>query len=310
MFSTTTEHLNQKKKIELFTVGNKIRSQVENILIEHPLPTEKDMLKTNRVDSFFDFMSDRFNRLQSQIRDKFGNNKLAYYNKLICLNFLLSFDDRKKALPQSIDSLYPTTIEYIADSLISDEMEGYGLNGEFFIKDLRLLSLQSFPGGAQIIDQSSYLHDHFYRYMGVKENLRRLFFMVFKLGGLGPLFRIHTDTRYLDDFNYKGWNECYLRIVDLLKQRIEVKGMIATSWFYDPQLVKISPHLRYLREVPCDNGAFLIIDGPGDIHTKRAIQTSKTRRKLYQEGKYTPTCCTLIWSRKKMIKWSERYNGD
>jgi hypothetical protein len=304
-----TKFLNNQKNEKLCILDKNLRSNLEKVLIEHPLPDERDILKPTSINSFEDFISEKFIRLQLLIQAQFGEEKLARYNKLICLKLLFNFDRKvkKESLPKKIISQYPLTIEYIAESLLSDDLKSYNFKADYFTKDLRILLMQSLPGGAQIIDQSSYLSNTFFRYNGKKENFRRLLFILFRIGNLGPLFRIHTENRYLDCFNLEGWNNCYLRIVELFGIKPEIRGLIATSWFYDPQLKKISPHLSYLREVPCNNGAFLIHDGPGEIHTKRAIKTSKTRRKLFQEGKYLPTCYTIIWPKKDMIEWNKFY---
>ena len=125
-----------------------------------------------------------------------------------------------------------------------------------------------------------------------------------RLGGRGPLFRMHLDSRHLEEFNLLGRNQCFARIAELLEAMPGVRGLVGTSWFYDPQLERISPHLHYLRKVPMDGGAFLRIDGPGEIHTQRATARSETRRRLYEEGKYSPVCATVVWPRKDLLAWS------
>jgi len=39
--------------------------------------------------------------------------------------------------------------------------------------------------------------------------------------------------------------------------------MFGSSWFYDPLLADISPHLNYLRDVPMAGGAELFFVGTG-----------------------------------------------
>lgn len=211
------------------------------------------------------------------------------------------------ALPLSIIQQYPVAVGYIVNSLILESEAFYGDETEsYFDRDLRMASGFTIPAGAQIVDLRCWLPRSFYRFQGMKENLRCLLFVRFQLGGLGPLFRIHTDTRNLVDFNESGWNDCYARIVELLEVMPEVKGMVGTSWFYDPQLEKISPKLDYLCKIPMGGGAFLRIDGSGDVHTERAISRSPTRKRLYEEGKFLPVCATLIWSKKDIVRWLKR----
>jgi hypothetical protein len=208
----------------------------------------------------------------------------------------------KSALPLSIIEQYPTAVRYIISSIVRDPDGSYGS----FNRDLRLASGFTVPAGAEVVDFWCWLPTNFYRKKGLKENLRCLSFVMLRLGGRGPLFRMHLDSRHLEEFNQVGRNRCFARIAELLEAMPGVRGLVGTSWFYDPQLERISPNLHYLRKVPMDGGAFLRIDGPGEIHTQRATARSQTRRRLYEEGKYSPVCCTLVWPRKDILAWSKR----
>jgi hypothetical protein len=220
------------------------------------------------------------------------------------LTRLPAFIKRAK-LPLSIIGQYPTAVRYMISSIVSDPSASYGNEGSHFDRDLRLASGFTLPAGAEVVDLRCWLPKNFYRFQGLKENLRCLSFVMFRLGGLGPLFRMHLDSRHLEDFNPTGRNRCFARIADLLEAMPEVRGLVGTSWFYDPQLEKISPNLQYLRTVPMEGGAFLRIDGPGEIHTQRATARSQTRRRLYEEGRYSPVCATLVWPRKDLVSWSK-----
>jgi len=114
----------------------------------------------------------------------------------------------------------------------------------------------------------------------------------------------HTDSRHLAQFNENGWRCAYRCIADLMRVWPNVPAYVASAWFYDPVVREISPRLAYLQDVPLGNGAYVIRNGPGQIHTDRATITSATRRKLVEEGEYKPICYTLIWPRKHIIKWA------
>jgi hypothetical protein len=93
---------------------------------------------------------------------------------------------------------------------------------------------------------------------------------------------------------------------ELLKINQEVKGYFATSWFYDPELEKISPRLTYLRDVITENGGKLFVKGSSPRTIRDATFKSPTRRKLYEEGKYLPTDYLIVWPRKQLIEWADR----
>lgn len=202
-------------------------------------------------------------------------------------------------LPQSVIDLLPAAVARLADSLANPSDQAYDDQSDLYRKDLRFVVGQSVPCGAQDVD----LYSAAPWTTLVKNPSLHKWGRYLAAGGAGVWFRIHTDPRNTGDFDEPGWRRCYARIADLLETRPDVKGMVGTSWFYDPQLVSISPRLAYLQNDPLSGGAFMLRNGPGEIHTQRATLTSPSRRKLYEEGKYLPVCWSVLWPRKDLIAW-------
>lgn len=127
----------------------------------------------------------------------------------------------------------------------------------------------------------------------------------------GTLYEMHTDSNDPDlmaDFNEQGWTSFYLRVAATLRKN-NVGGVVGTSWFFDPALAKVSPHLGYLRALIVENGGFSIRMGPSAESTEAATRTSRTRRGLVETGAYVPTAYSLIWLRKDLIAWAAAH-GD
>lgn len=118
--------------------------------------------------------------------------------------------------------------------------------------------------------------------------------------------RTHTDSRMLQDFNEQGWDTAFRRMSALLETRPWIFGIVATAWFYDPQIPQISPKLAYLQERPLERGAFLFRHGVNPYQTQWAIERSPTRRKLYEEGRYQPQCYSMLWPRKALLSWARK----
>lgn len=208
-------------------------------------------------------------------------------------------------LPGSILQLYPESIDRLAGFLVRDRAETYEPSSDFFQKDIAFALGISVPCGAQVVDLTA-----FFRGRSVLRALTRSgnssgVARLLLSGGRGPWFAIHTESRFLTDFNETGWEACYARIADLLRRRTGICGMIGTSWFYDPQLLVMSPRLAYLQQRPQERGAFLIRHGTTAIDIERATLTSPTRRALYAEGKYRPVSYTLVWPRDALLAWAD-----
>lgn len=206
-------------------------------------------------------------------------------------------------LPGAVTELYPFWMDRLSEFLVASTRV---YEVDFWIKDVRLVLGLSVPGArSQIID--------LYWPMGMGETVRHA------LGGrgIGPLVRYvtegahrpwlqnHTESRHLIDFTPDGWDHCWATAAEICKVRPDVAGMMGASWFYDPQLVTVSPRLAYLQANPVANGAWLVHQGPGAIHTERAATKSETRKAMIEAGTYVPQSWLLAWPRKALIRWSE-----
>ncbi|WP_125461870.1 MULTISPECIES: hypothetical protein [Rhodomicrobium] len=122
-------------------------------------------------------------------------------------------------------------------------------------------------------------------------------------GGRG-WFRAHTDNRMMEDFNELGSERFYRNVAALLQDNPKILGLVSTTWFLDPQILTIAPHLAYWQLTPVKHGAFLYRHGPTAQHTAWAIEKSQTRRKLVEEGRYVPQCYSMTWPRKALCNWA------
>ena len=222
------------------------------------------------------------------------------------LHLVSSID--KFDLPDSVLELYPQVFERLSKYLTGDESAvHYDVNDDFYSKDMHFVLGISIPCGAQSVDIDSRVSPltvalSIIRSKRIDATLPR--YLACK--GWGPWLRIHTDTRYLEDFNEKGWNQCYIRIADLLEKNLKARGMIGTAWFYDPLLLNISPKLAYLQIHPIAGGAFRLKHGVNDIDIARATAKSAKRKMLYDQGRYRPRAYSLLWVRDSMMAWADK----
>lgn len=206
-------------------------------------------------------------------------------------------------LPPAVLELYPEWIQRLADFLTA-AADPY--DRDFWAKDVRIALVLSVPGArTQMIDLSSPL--------GPGQVLRHA------REGWGwsvipdwaaaqawkPWLEVHTESRELADFNEAGWDRAWATAAEILKRRPHMAGMLGSSWFYDPPLEQISPRLAYLRLNPLKHGAFMVHQGPGEIHTQRAATSSPTRKALIEEGKYTARSWIVAWPRAALIRWAD-----
>lgn len=187
-------------------------------------------------------------------------------------------------------------LEYLSKRAAKD----YYWPNDYFVKDYRYVMGLTVPCGAQVVD----LDDG----VGPKTAL--------KLASQGPLralghwrgrwFRPHTDTRDLKLFNEAGWREYYLEAADLIKLHPNIRGIASTSWFFDPALATVSPDLRYIHDIPMQNGGQIVGHGSSDFDVRSATAWSPTRHAQYKAGTYMPTCYSVLWERRALLDWAKR----
>ena len=206
-------------------------------------------------------------------------------------------------LPDAVLELYPEWIGRLADFLTA-AADPY--DRDFRAKDVRIALVLSVPGArTQMIDLSSP--------MGPGQVLRHA------REGWGwsvipayaaarawkPWLEVHTESRELSDFNEAGWDRAWATAAEICKRRPEMAGMLGSSWFYDPPLEQISPRLAYLRLNLLNHGAFMVHQGPGETHTRRAATSSPTRAALIEAGEYTARSWIVAFPRAALIKWAD-----
>lgn len=234
---------------------------------------------------------------------------LYRYNKLV-LAFLIR--DALELLPNinlpgEIVDLYHQWFASVLNDFDKRPDDYYNLENTMFNHDVLICCLCSIPvGGAWFVQKARI---GFGLFIGAhpRQLLKYLSFVILKMGGFSPFYIIHTAIRYLHLFRPEEMNLAYIRIAGLMKQDTSIRGVSRISWFLDPNIEKISPHLAFLRTLPQGNGARLfpaMTTGPA---TRDALLKSSTRRKLYKEGKYHPTRYAYIWPRKALIKWAEEH---
>jgi len=207
------------------------------------------------------------------------------------------------SLPSTIVKLYDRELQRIQTQLDKLDLNFYRLSNDSFVKDLAILTHRLIPVGAEYACPSSGVPRSLLFKRGIAQFFKVVNTCVLEGGGFSPYFELHTHTAALDDFNQQGWIQTYVRLAELLEYNSSVKGVFSSSWFLDPALVKVSPHLNYLRLQSEETGAVLLFSCYDKEGISGVLEKSQTRRKLFQQGVYIPAIYSRIWTRDKLILW-------
>jgi hypothetical protein len=214
-------------------------------------------------------------------------------------------DDR---LPTSILKLYPAFFGGLADFL-HDRVAG-AYDDDYFAKDVRYALGLTIPCGALQFDLNSGIGPKLIaRDIAASRSLRPLL-KYLASRGWGRWYSNHIDLRAMKSFTPEGWTASFVRIAELLALNPSVRGVTGVAWFYDPELIRVSPHLAYIHETPVQHGAFLIRMKPQEHDIANALAHSLTRRRLHERGEYSPQCYLIGWPRRFLLEWAAQLKLD
>jgi hypothetical protein len=256
----------------------------------------------------YHFLTDRTEDLLSGIRREHGETGFELLQKLALLRLIETFSSRAvgKRYTDAIRECFGRSYDRIIRSIEDPSFSHYRTVNDILLKDLALCRQKMFPAGAQVVEPASAFHRALLYRGGVRQALQ-VIQLLLVTGGNRGWYQNHTHLSELEEFNPEGRDRFYLRIADMLAVNPDAKGMWGGSWFYDPELERVSPRLVYLRERPQANGAFVFysnVDLKGG-----ALSKSKSRRELYERGEYLPKAYALIWPRRRMIAWAARFRS-
>lgn len=302
----TKEHVEQKN-IQLqkeLAVINK------NIISRFPLSNYLNITQNNKGFKrlLYFHRARKLRRAFEQIKSQYGTRALALYFKLALCCFIsesLEHLEHKK-LPAEIKNMYHEWFEWVLNDFSKRPDDYYSPHCQSLVLDVLICSLRCLPiGGAWVVEIRGVGLRPFFS-GGARQFFSYLYFIIFKARGFSPYVTTHTAVRNLRHFNEHQMNLVYVRIAELMKMNPRIKGLYRRSWFLDPNLEQISPNLIYLRKVPLQNGAKSFAGGSTKQDIKYALAVSRTRRRLYKEGKYQPTGHAIIWPKKEFLLFAAK----
>ena len=255
----------------------------------------------------YSYFDDNVLKMWADIEKAGGDNELANFNKCVLLRLFEDFSVRIKSsqhkYPSSIIEQFHINFQRILAgiSLFGDSY--FAQSNDLFLKDLGICRLRLIPVGPRVIESHAGYSRKIIISGGVKQLFRFLYFYIFIERHSKNFYQTHVHLSLIKNFNSQEIHKSYLRIAELLKMNAMVKGLLGASWYYDPALENISPHLAYLRKQQEDNGAWIFYTEPET--SGNPFSKSKIRKKLFEEGRYQPKIYLSIWPKKSILAYSE-----
>jgi hypothetical protein len=286
-------------------------SGIRSRLLEHDSALQNLRALESKLDQ--SFQSSPYFQVQTAAREAWddslgglGSEQKKRWGDCLLSDLIARVGERLPRFPTP-ESIFPHLayqFSRILKEIEKEPKEPRDLGNDRYLKDLALCRLSSFPCVAQVVDKNSAVPRRV-----IAKNFFRAPAAALALGlhsgfRYAPAFEVHTHTPMLKGFTPEGWDQCYLLAADLLEMYPQHVGLIGGTWFYDPELDRVSPKLSFLRKRPLSGGAFLLPMGQGPSDVSNSTARSQDRRRMYEAGEYNPTSWMFIWPRQALLDWA------
>lgn len=232
------------------------------------------------------------------------------FQKLLLLQFIKKAQGRISKncdLTPNIIDCYHEAFEKFMTKIENNRFaeEFYRFDDNRYLKVQSVCALHSLPLNPFIIDRDR-LSLRFLFSSGLKQFFAGLNLVLFRMKGVSPVYKIHTNQLDLDamkHFNRNGWTNMFMNLAVLLEEVKDIKAVCGTSWFLDPELINVSPELSYINSLMHDMNAFIFGFRTDKQSVKNALFMNPKRQKLFNEGSYIPRKHLIVILRKDLLIW-------
>jgi len=290
--------------------------------ILNELPIDKYISLLDQYPNFqrHNYTSKRINNLTQQILNNSPESVLDIYHRLLIVELIEKPNEKREIIELSQEAAkdYEDAVSRILTEIskAAKKTSRYLYSNQSFYYDLGTVKHSIIPLGAFKLNINSFNTASFFIKTVQRNGLSwatsdGLVFLR-SLKFYRPYFELHLDLferNSLKHFSEKGWIELYLKVADLLKLNKNIRGLQTVGWFFDPQLLDVSPELGYIQKLVGKLGGTTCNAGQSESGIKNATFMNKHRTKLFKEGKYKPMNYFVIISRDKLINWAENYRA-
>lgn len=258
-------------------------------------------------DLSYQYIPEFCRRVNHRVTSELGATAAEAFLRLVACHQILALEARlaKWRLPATVVRLIDESIQSLLNQARSGRVGYFRTSNEFFIKDLAVCRLKLLPCGAELVDTNAgFARSLLWR--GTVADGLRFGWALAQMGSNSPTLLAHWDRRAIGEFHPEGYRRFYRTVAELMELNPRYRGLCGESWWFDPQLSRISPELAFLREESCAAGAVCVPVETDDKSTARALHMSAARKAAYDRGEYTPRSMFWLWPRRALLNWAAR----
>ena len=236
----------------------------------------------------------------------FGDGSGGELERFLLIQAALRTIDDVPELPVSTDvkRLFCDAFRYFARVPNKRSRSSFEAGRSSFVSMCKIATLKRFPAGEYEWEVSGLPRSWLLRIQ--RNALPRVALFVARAKGFSPLFYPHLGVLRPKRIMLveSEINRSYYRMAQSLAMQPGVKGLIASAWFFSPDISRVSPHLAWLAQFFLDNGGIVANMGAAGPEASGVLSRSNKRKELYQAGQLHPTLGLVLWPRKQMLRWA------
>jgi hypothetical protein len=248
--------------------------------------------------------TDAIRRLRSQIATLQAEPPAGAVERVLLLRALMMSLPMIQAAPlaDSVKRLFCEEVHLVAAPPPS-VIHRFNAARNVYVAFCKVATVRRFPAGQLHWEISGFPRSWLLK--AKARDLPRLVRCLVRTGGRAPMFQIHLNANRKDRAALleRESNRAYYRIARSLELQPHVKGLVTASWLHSLDTLAASPHLIALNRVFLEHGALVLTIGPAELDCG-VFTRSPERRRLYEQGLFTPTTGLVLWPRREMLAWA------
>ena len=211
-------------------------------------------------------------------------------------------------VPAAVRTLFEKEYRRIEKDLAARDDGHFDLGSHSVRCDFRIVGFGRIPVGVHHIEVGGVPRRLVWS--GGMTQILRASAVLARAGGWAPFYVSHFSHgikphAFLLVYTPEAQIAWHRNVADCLRLNPDIRGLLATSWWYDPQLARVAPHLRFLREGSIAHGAIQLKSGSTEGARRFAVANSAERQKQYATGEYVPVSYAMVWTRDALLRWAD-----
>jgi hypothetical protein len=183
----------------------------------------------------------------------------------------------------------------------------FDLTNHSFTAMAKIATLRRFPAG-QLDWEVSGLPRSWLLKVPRKRVPGLLSFVLMEMKGFSPALFTHVARHRPGRlvFLEKEIKKSYYRTIRSMELQPAVKGILSSSWFYSPEIGRVSPHLDWMPRFFEENGGWVSTMGTAP-HNSGVFSRSPERLQSFKNKEFTPKLGLVLWPRRAALDWARRH---